>query len=96
MERGKIKCNGYWYIYKPKHPNANAMGSGYVKQARLLIEKKLKRFLNKKEVVHHINGKRDDDRIENLTVMTNKEHLSLHHKGRSKRRDSLGRFTKGE
>lgn len=92
---GKIKTNGYWMIYAPDHPNANAMGKGYVKQSRLKMEKKLKRILSRDEVVHHINGIRDDDRLSNLVVMTKEEHLSLHHKGRPKKRDKLGRFTKG-
>lgn len=30
------------------------------------------------EVVHHINGKKGDNRPENLIVMTKLEHLKLH------------------
>ena len=33
---------------------------------------------NDDEVVHHINHKRNDNRIENLQLMTFKEHASLH------------------
>jgi hypothetical protein len=32
------------------------------------------------EVVHHINGVRDDNRLENLQLMTTSEHISLHSK----------------
>lgn len=90
---GKLKdVNGYILVYSPTHPFRNVQGKGYVKRGRLVIESVLDRFLNKSEVVHHINGIRDDDRPENLRVMSIPEHLSLHHKGRPKKRDSLGKF----
>ena len=42
----------------------------------------MERFLNRKllrdEQVHHINGDHFDNRIENLKVMSNKEHQRLH------------------
>ena len=95
-KHGKIKCNGYWLIYKPNHPKANSMGSGYVRQNRLIMEEFLGRYLTNDEIVHHINGIKDDDRIENLVVMTNEEHLSIHHKEfvKNRIRDKKGEFIK--
>ena len=76
---GEIKdARGYVWSYAPDHPNKNAMGKGYVKRSRLLMEKKIGRYLTKNEAVHHINGIRDDDRIENLIVMTKSAHSSHH------------------
>ena len=93
---GKFKCNGYWYVYSPDHPNANAYGSGYVKQSRLVVESSINRILSRDENVHHINGKRDDDRIENLAVLDSVAHKTFHSKENTAYiiRDEKGRFRK--
>jgi hypothetical protein len=92
---GLIKCNGYNLIYCPDHPKANAMGKGYIRHNRYIMEKHLGRYLNENEIIHHKNGITDDDRIENLEVLSNSEHLSYHHKISVKKakRDNNGKFT---
>ncbi len=46
--------------------------------ARHLMAEHLERQLTKAEIVHHINGDTNDNRIENLQVMTRKEHAKIH------------------
>lgn len=53
-----------------------------VNLARHLMEQKLGRPLEKFEYVHHINGNMLDDRLENLEILTPKEHDNLHNRGR--------------
>jgi len=54
---------------------------GYVYRYRLVIEEHLGRKLSRREIVHHINEIIDDDRIENLQVMSISEHMKLHNSG---------------
>jgi len=63
----------------PNHPNAGK--NGYVREHIFVMAQKLGRPIAKNEVVHHINGKKDDNRAENLVVMTRSDHNGHHAKG---------------
>jgi len=66
---GKIKDKfGYIQIWKPEHPNAKL--AGYVHEHRFVMSEHLRRPLMSHENVHHKNGIRDDNRIDNLELWT--------------------------
>lgn len=59
----------------------------------VLIEETIGRSLRSDECVHHLNGNRSDNRIENLQLMSTSHHARLHRSSEPFRsRDEKGRF----
>lgn len=61
-----------------KHYKTIQINGKQVRLHRHLMEKKIGRKLDFNEVVHHINGDKLDNRIENLRVVDRGHHIKLH------------------
>ena len=78
--RKTIKKGDYIYALVPEHPKATY--NGYVLEHRIVVENSIGRLLTNNENVHHIDGNRYNNSIENLKVMTRSEHTRLHNRDR--------------
>lgn len=74
---GRIKRKGYIFLHRPDHPLCDSLG--YVREHRLVMEEHLGRFLEPKEVVHHVNEIKDDNRLENLELFADNGKHTAHH-----------------
>lgn len=73
--RGKLHChwkNGKYINWYKR--------VGGIREHRLVYETYYKCSLLPNSVIHHINGNKQDNRIENLQVMSNPEHTRMHMK----------------
>lgn len=88
-ERGKMcatvfnitsTCRGGGYMYartEPRHPKANS--KGLYPLHRVLVENHIGRLLGPNEVVHHLDGDKSNNSIENLRLMTLQSHIKEHY-----------------
>lgn len=70
-----VGAKGYVFIRCPGHHRAL---HEHVKRATIMAEKKIGRLLLPGEVVHHINGLKNDDSPENLEIISQSEHAKKH------------------
>ena len=73
-EKRKVRSDGYVQV------TGNGLNT---LEHRLVMEAHLGRPLTRTEHVHHINEKRDDNRLENLEIIDIADHSRHHHPGRN-------------
>ena len=78
-----ITAQGYIHIYLPKDSPFYSMvnKTGKVCEHRLVMAQHLNRCLQPFEIVHHKNGNKQDNRLENLELTMNGAHSINHSKG---------------
>ena len=82
---------GYTKIRVGKsHPLSDP--NGYVYEQKLVAVTAFGLDFIKGKIIHHINGNKSDNRLENIEILTRSEHNKLHNK--SKQRDLSGKFIK--
>lgn len=85
---GRYKFRGYIYVLKKGHPLSNC--GGYVLEHRLVASEKWGIEALAGKVVHHKNGERSDNRIENLEILLQSVHISNHMKGENSTNRIIG------
>jgi hypothetical protein len=93
-----ITSQGYVAVRVPpthRHAwgNGRTRGFAYAYEHILVAEEQIGRPMTPREVAHHRNGQRDDNRPENIEVVTASSHMRHHSKRR--RRGPDGRFLGG-
>ncbi|MDA2921712.1 NUMOD3 domain-containing DNA-binding protein [Patescibacteria group bacterium AH-259-L07] len=79
---GKYKNNGYRYFRMPEHPFINI--KGYIAEHRYMAECLLGRFLEKIEVIHHIDENKENNLPENLYLFSSESGHRRHHNLKNK------------
>lgn len=75
--RGGIKKDRkYQLVMAFWHPNKNK--KGYVALHRIIAEAKIGRYLQRHEIVHHIDHNAENNHWDNIEVVTRSEHAKIH------------------
>lgn len=67
---------GYMRAYVPGYPSASK--DGHILLHRLIMEQYLGRYLLSSEVVHHLNGDKTNNNVDNLELKTQHKHAQQH------------------
>ena len=87
----RIIQHGYYWIISEGHPNAI---KDRIPEHRAVMEKHIGRILKSTECIHHIDGNRLNNSLNNLVIVSRSEHNTLHKSEEVKHRtrDENGQF----
>lgn len=71
-----LKARGEWSDHKGYKTRTE--NKKYISQHRKVVEAHIGRKLESVEIVHHINGDKSDNSIDNLAIMSRSEHMKIH------------------
>lgn len=73
-----FKWGNYMFIRNPHHPFSNKQG--YIREHRLVFEQHFNCMLLPTTIIHHKNGNKLDNRVENLeAIISRNRHTQIHH-----------------
>lgn len=76
----KMTSRGYVQVYRPEHQRADK--NGFVMEHIVVFEEKTGISIPKNCSVHHLNGDKTDNRIQNLCMMEHGAHTAFHNTGK--------------
>lgn len=89
---GKRKTKrGYSQLLIPQHPRADI--NGYVMEHIVVWENASGMVLPPNCCIHHLNGDKSDNRIENLCVMLHGAHTTFHHAGKKRSQETRDKIS---
>ncbi len=80
-----VNNQGYIQIFEPNHPTANKIG--YCLEHRYMAWN-AGLLTDIKYIIHHKDGDKKNNSVENLECMKNSLHTTLHHKGKNRPRSN--------
>ena len=90
----KITKAGYRQRLLPDHPRSDSCG--YVMEHILVWEEKTGVPVPKNCCIHHLNGNKADNRIENLCMMQHTAHTVFHHTGAKRSPETKTKISKSK